>query len=251
MRQHRSCLAFTLVAVASCCLVACGASSETVVRVGDHAITKAEVGHWMSVLVGYGTNGRESPPPVPVPPRFEACIADPRAHRRLAFQQVKPTREQLKADCKLEYERFKLKALYLLISYQWVSGAARELGVKLDRQELAHQLSADERALAASSGSFERYLRLTHATRADVALGLKLNQLTQKVEAKVGGASGSTSQRESLLVDFGKKFKRRWLARTDCRAPDVVPICRQYRSPATPPKLVPPSVPLTHMPSGG
>lgn len=224
------------------------------VRVGEHAITKTEVEHWMSVLMGEGTDGRRSTPPVPVPPRFEACIADPRERTRLAFQQVHPTREQLKADCKLEYERFKLKALYLLISYQWVKGAAEELGVKPDQRELARQLSAYERAYAGIAGSFGRYLRLIRGTRADIELTLELNQLTQRIEAKVGGAGGgarsSSRSRESLLADFGKKFKVRWLARTDCRPPYVVPICRQYRRPARPPKLVPPSVPLTHMPAG-
>ena len=205
----------------------------------------------MSVLVGFGTNGQEPTPPVPVPPRYDACIANPREHKRLAFQQAHPTREQLKADCKLEFERFRLKALYLLISYQWVTGAARELGIRLDRRELTRQLSAYEQVGAANAGSFARYLRLTRATLADIELSLELAQLTQKVEVKVGGGAQSPSQRrESLLADFGKKFRSRWRARTECRSQYIVPICRQYRRPQTPPKLVPPSVPLTDMPAG-
>lgn len=249
MRRCHSCLAPALVTIVSCWLIACGTSSETVVRVGDHAITKAEVEHWMSVLVGYGSNGREPGPQVPVPPRYKACIADQRTHPRQSFHQVNPTRKQLKADCEFEYERFKLKALYLLISYQWVAGEARELGVKLDQRELARQLSMFERAVALGSGSFKRYLRFTRATRSDIELSLKLDQLTQKVEAKVGGP-GTSQRREALLTAFGRQLKRKWLARTDCRPQYVVPICRQYRTPATPPKLVPPSVPLTRMPAG-
>jgi hypothetical protein len=230
----------------------CGKADDVAVRVGSHKLTTATVHHWMSALRGKGSNLHEPGPPVPVPPQFKACVASERAHPSPELlARPHTTTAQLKAFCDFEYRRFRLKALYLLISYQWVTGEAAELGVKLDRAEVRRQLSAFEHAVAPSHAAFKQDLRYWRARPSDILLSLELAQLTSKIESKVeakGGGSPQGAQR--ALLAFGRQFKRKWRARTRCTPPYVVPICREYKTPKTPPDLVPPSVPLTGLPAG-
>jgi hypothetical protein len=253
-------LAMLLLALACglCGLAGCGGSSDaTVVQVGKHAISSSEVTHWISTLKARGTNGREPGPPAPVPPRYTACIAYLRAHpipASIAGSTTSgpPLPRQPKAYCAFEYRRFKLKALYLLISYRWIEGEASELGVHTNKPELARDLAAFRRELGLTAdAAYKRYLGFIRADTADLLMSYEMELLTQAIEAKIAGPGLSPPQRERALARFGKAFKAKWLARTDCRSGYVVPICRQYKPGKTPPEFVPPSVPLTDMPSGG
>jgi hypothetical protein len=236
--------------------VGCGGGSDgknaTAVRVGNHTIRSGEVEHWISVLKARGSSGREPGPPAPVPPHYAACIAYARVHRNSIPPSTPAIPKQPRAYCEFEYRRFKLKALYLLISYQWVVGEAAELGMRPNEPELAHELSLYRKALGlTSAAAYKRYLGFLRADTADLLLSLEMEQLVRAVEAKVAGAAKTTAQREAALAQFGKEYKARWLARTDCRSGYVVPICRQYAPGRTPTTFAPPSVPLTDEPSGG
>jgi hypothetical protein len=223
------------------------------VRVGHHVITSGEVEHWISVLKGRGSNGHEPGPPAPVPPHYATCIAYARAHPRPSSSSIPAIPKQPLAYCEFEYRRYRLKALYLLISHQWVSGQAAELGIHADKPELARELSVYRKALDLSSPTaYKRYLGFIRANTADLLLNLETEQLVRAVEAKIAAGTKTTALREAALARFGKAFKARWLARTDCRPGYVVvPICRQYPPGRTPTPFVPPSVPLTDEPSSG
>ncbi len=223
----------------------------TAVHIDRHSITVSEVEHWISVLKAEGTHGHEPISPAPIPPHYAACIADARAHLKDIPPSTPPIPKQPRAYCEFEYQRYKLKALYLLISYQWVLGEAAELGIHANKPELARQLSLYRKTLGLTSvAAYKRYLHSHRAETSDVLLGFELEQLARAVEAMVAGTKVA-AQREQALAQFGKAYKARWLARTDCRSGYVVPICRQYTPGKTPATFVPPSVPLTHEPSDG
>jgi hypothetical protein len=229
-----------------------GAGDQAGVVVAGHAISVGTVQHWLSVLVARGGNGRGPGPPTPEPPDYTACIAYSRAHppstTRLPDARL---RGNLKAYCALQHRRFRLKALYLLITYRWITGEAAELGVHLDRPELARELAGFRRALGLSTATaYGRYLHFLRADDADIRLSFELEQLVGKIEAKVAAAGGgpSTPAGHRALVGFGEAFKQRWVTRTDCRPPYVVPICRQYKPPQKPPELTPPGIPFADAP---
>ncbi len=248
-RNAIAALRFVLVLLAlACTLAGCGgarADPQPAAHVGDKAIAAGVVDHWMSVLVGKGSNGKEPGPPVPAPPRYAACAAAYRARSGAAVSEA-----QAKAHCEYEYERFKLKALYVLIGHQWVTGEAAQLGVSVDRRELARQLRTFEEAVAPSRAAFRRELGFWRARPADVLLSLEDEQLATRIQAKVEAAGRTPSQRSAAFARFGRAFKRKWIARTSCAKDYVVPICRNFRPPKEPAALVPPSVPLTDMPAG-
>lgn len=236
-----------------CGLAGCGgarASQQPAARVGGETISVATVHHWMSALIGKGSNGKEPGPRVPVPPKYTACIAEQRAHRRAPFAHSQPTTAQLKGYCEFEYERFKLKALYVLISHGWTIGEAAELGVKLDKHELQTQLSEFERAIAPTKAGFRRELGFWRARPADIVLSLEDEQLATRIQAKVEATGKTPTQSSEAFARFGRAFKRKWVARTSCADGYIVPICRNFKPPKEPAALVPPSVLLTDMPAG-
>jgi hypothetical protein len=236
-----------------CWLSACGNGTDaTAVRVGGHSITSGEVEHWIAVLKDRGSNGREPGPPAPVPPHYAACIAYARAHPIAGLPSKPAIPKQPKAYCEFEYRRFRLKALYLLISHRWVVGQAAELGLRPNEPELARDLSVYRKSLGlTSAAAYKRYLGFLHADTADLLLSFEMEQLARAVESRITAGTKTTAQREAALARFGKSYKARWRARTDCRSGYVVPICRQYRPGRTPATFVPPTVPLTDEPNGG
>ncbi|HTA05588.1 MAG TPA: hypothetical protein VK774_04430 [Solirubrobacteraceae bacterium] len=133
-----------------------------------------------------------------------------------------------------------------------MSEEAAELGIHPNKPELTRELSAYRKALDLTSlAAYKRYLGFIRADTADLLLSFETEQLVRAVEAKVTATAKTTGEREAALARFGKDFKARWLARTDCRPEYVVPICRQYPPGKTPTPFVPPSVPLTDEPSSG
>ena len=44
----------------------------------------------------------------------------------------------------------------------------------------------------------------------------------------------TATQQQTALTTFVKKFKKKWMAKTDCRAAYVVTDCKQYKAPKTP-----------------
>jgi hypothetical protein len=251
MRHSPPALALSLCLL--CLSAGCGdRKGATAVQVGKRTITTGEVEHWISVLKARGSGGTEPGPPAPVPPGYTACIAYARLHQSPALASTPEIPKQPRAYCEFEYRRFKLKAVYLLVSHQWILGEAAELGIHPNMPELARELSLYRKALSlTTAAAYKRYLGFTRARTADLLLSLETEQLTRAVEAKVAGAAKTTAQREAALAQFGKRYKARWLARTDCRTGYVVPICRQYRPSKTPATFVPPPIPLTDEPSGG
>jgi hypothetical protein len=243
-----------LVAVVS--IAGCGgeASGSVVVRVGGTPIGKAAVDHWMSVVAAGATTAPGQPTPKPPdPPSYTKCIAYLRAFAPWAQPvdgRPRPTATRLKSQCEYEYRKFKLKALYTLIPDDWVSGEAAELGITVTGAQLRQRLALVKGEFP-SENAFKRYLASKGATVADLLLGFRqallAGKIQQRLEAENDKLHLATPQRQQVLNKFSEEFKRKWTARTDCQAGYVVPICKQYKAPKTPPRLVPPSLPLTNM----
>jgi hypothetical protein len=234
-------------------LAACGtdATERTVVSVGRHSISRAEVAHWMSIIAARASAAPGQPSPqVPQPPDYLACVRYKRRYGPATAQAALSSR-RLKLECALEYRKLELKALYLLITYRWVAGEAAELGVSLTKDEVSRALEALERSQSSGAQGFRRYSTATRATVADLALSIKLNLLTTKIQARLESKAAerrlTARERQQALNRFGVAFRARWTARTDCTVGYVVPLCRRYKQRPTPGSLVPPSVPLTNM----
>ena len=249
-----------ILAPLACCLavvglVACGgAQGDPAVRVNGASITTAQVDHWMSVVAASASTNPGQPKfDTPRPPGYAACIAYLQKYPEFGSttEPAGPSRAALKAKCEFEYSKESLKALYVLISFDWVSGEARELGVKLPAGELTKVLTLYEHHVFPNGDSFQGYLASMRQTPADVKMEIEQELLVvavhRKLEAQPSMQRLTVQQRQLALDRFAQEYERRWKSRTDCQAGYVVPICRQYRAPKTPSKLVPNALPLTDL----
>ncbi len=216
------------------------------------AISRSAVAHWMSVVAAGGGTAPGVPKfETPQPPSYAHCIAYFEKYPFTSPGQARPSHAALAARCDLQYRREKLKALYTLITYYWVSGEASELGVTLPAQELKHVLATIEREQYPDGEGFAGFLASYRLTRADWVMQLKVELLVPRIQAKLEARPKmqvlTVQSRQQALDRFSREYERKWKGRTNCQATYVVPICRQYKPPKTPPTLVPNSVPLTNL----
>lgn len=227
-----------------------GLADDVAVKIDGTSIGNAAVAHWMSVIAGeVSTEPGVPEPEVPAPPRYAQCIA---YHRAFPFRSAagQVTQATIEHECAIEFQKERLKALYLLVSYTWVSGEAKALGVHVSNYELQQRIALLKGQFPDEAG-LRKFLVGERGTLADLLVRLRLSALAAAVQQKLereGSRHGLTaSQRQTALDRFSSRFVASWTGRTDCRAGYVVPLCMQYKPPRVVPELVPPSIPLTKM----
>jgi len=188
----------------------------------------------------------------PDPPSYRSCIAYFRRFPpKYPAGEPRPQATGLKAKCEFEYQKEKLKALYVVISSAWIAGEAGELGVRVSQDEVHMQVTAARR-----SPAFQGYLESNGLTLHDLEERIRLSLLTAKIraaaEAKLAaGAHGGSARIATALVAFGREFETRWKRRTICGEKFNVPLCSNYRHPRRPLPFTPPAVPLVSTAEGG
>jgi hypothetical protein len=208
----------------------------------------------MSVIAGEGSLPPGQPfPSTPDPPRYSTCIAYyQRFPTTLANASSQPSRAFLKHACEVEYQKEQLKALYFLIPYEWASGEATDLGVKLPNDAAQKELSLLKAKLPGPA--LRKFLVGSRGSVPDMLMRIRLELLTKMVQDHLEKESGnrnlSPQQRQQVLDDFGSRFLKLWSAKTACHTGYVVPICKGYVAPKTPPSVSPPGIPLTNMHAG-
>jgi hypothetical protein len=205
----------------------------------------------MSIIAGEGSLPPGQPfPHTPDPPRYSTCIAYyQRFPTTWAEARRQSGRAALKRACEVEYQKERLKALYFLIPYEWVSGEASRLGVMLSEKAVRQELSSLKSRVPGPA--LRKFLVGSRGSVSDMLMRIKLELLTRMIQEHLEQESSrhnpTPQQRQQALHDFGKRFLRQWSARTSCHPGDVVPICKQYVAPKVPPAVAPPGIPLTTM----
>jgi foldase protein PrsA len=168
-------------------LTACGGGvpGNAVVNVdGSSAITKAAFAHWMAVASSSGATGEKAV--VPDPPDYTACIAHLKATTaKPAKGQKAPTEAELKKQCETQYKSLQHEVLGFLTSSAWVLGEANTLGVKVSDKEVHDQFLKIKRQQFKKPEEFEKFLKTSGQTVSDLLLRVKLNMLSQKIQAKI------------------------------------------------------------------
>jgi hypothetical protein len=217
------------IAVAACLSFgACGSSKHdpVVVRVGDHAITKARVEHWVRVEAATSHEIKPTRPLpkglIPVPPHYADCIAYLAAEAKAA---PKRTAADLKGICASKYTAFKEQVLQILITYFWIADESARKGVTVTEAEVTQYLQR----LFRVPRELERFLRLTGESAADermlarkVLLGIKLQDLVTR-------QAHTRAERVQAPAKYFNQLSAKWTPRTSCAAGYVVLQCKQHR----------------------
>ncbi len=224
--------ALAVLALAGAGLSGCGGiAGDAVVQVGGAPITKATFAHWMQVAAAPTKTSPTGAAVVPEPPRYSACITHLTAiAAKPAKGQKPPSTAELKSECEREYKSLQAEVLGFLISADWLIAESSSLGVKLSDAEVKKQLVKEKLAAFPEPAKFKAYLQSSGETVSDVLLNLKVRLLERKLEARALKGKSKAAQQKAFAA-FVKAFRKKWAAKTECRAGYVVADCKQYKAP--------------------
>ena len=179
-------LVLALCALAATVAVAAGCGGvpgNAVAEVDGTTIEKDSFEHWMQVASkSSGTKGAT----VPDAPDFEKCIAAKRKTApKPAEGQPKTTDEQLKAQCKQEYEALRDQVIQLLTSFEWIQGEAEEMGIKVTDAEVKKSFAEQKKQSFPKEADYKKFLKDYGQTEQDIMQRVKLDLLSNKIREKI------------------------------------------------------------------
>jgi hypothetical protein len=116
-----------------------------------------------------------------------------------------------------------------LISFLWMTAETRAHGVTATQGEVEREFERFRSEVYGTPAEFERYLKYTGETRADVLLISRINLLSTKLRNKLIKTEGIPGASR-----FYRELPVRWAAKTSCAGGYIVPDCKQYKGPRAP-----------------
>jgi len=184
-----------------------GVPGNAVAEVDGQAIEKSSYDHWISVAAR--SSGQGAPAAVPKPPEYTECVTTKRKTTPApAKGQPKVTDDQLKTQCKQEYEQLRDQVLQLLISFQWLEGEAEEQGITISDEEVKKSFDDQKKQSFPKEPDYQKFLKDSGQSEADILLQVKADLLAQKIRDKV--VKGKDKVSDAQIQDFYDKNKQRF-----------------------------------------
>lgn len=231
-------------------LAACGGGGSgisdpaaVVARVGDVAITRPVVGHWISALAAtdyYEMSGGHVAPAslVADPPSYERCVSSLQTAQQAASARgATPPHAQLLRKCEQLYQAIKTQAIAFLVNAQWIIASDRDLGITASDAEVLRLFKQTKGRLYGSDASLKRFLATRGLTLTDLLLQTRLNLLGQRTLQRFQ----TTGDRQAISAEFNETWAK-WDRRTSCNEGEIVKHCKQYKGGPTYPFSPPASV---------
>jgi hypothetical protein len=201
--------------------------AETVVTVGNYAISSREFVHWMAI----GEATVEMPPsagPLPKvvqyrPPEFTACVA----HLRARAAAPSATRS-LRAECKRIYEGIRARVLSFLITGYWLRGEAADTHIHVSEAEVHARFEQERHTNYPTAAAFRRLEEASRQTKPDLEFAVETQMLSARLLARFAQVHHFASEQEAVAA-FNKDTQSTWTARTSCQPGYVVADCKQFR----------------------
>ena len=113
------------------------------------------------------------------------------------------------------------QAAGLLISLRWMREEARERGVLVTREEVTAAFREQRREAFPRSEDYRAFLRDTGQTTGNVRSRVWLGLQSDRFRAEVIAGIEEPAAQQKALDRFVAAYRRKWRARTACRAPWV------------------------------
>src|SRR5829696_4440300 len=184
-----------------------GVPGNAVATVDGEAIDKQEFAHWMTVAAKQSGQANAS---VPDPENgYSKCIAAKRKSTPApAKGQPKVTDEQLKTQCKTEYEQLRSQVVQLLISFKWIQGEADEQDIKVSDAEVKKSFEEQKKQSFPKEEDYKKFIQQSGQTNEDIIQRVKLDLLSNKIRDKV--VKGKDNVSDKAIADFYNKNKARF-----------------------------------------
>lgn len=179
--------------VAAIVLAACGSSdnsvpSDAVASVDGTAITKADYTKW-AAITAKGSAQTGAPVVVPDPPNFTNCIATLRRQSRPARGQPAPTDVTLRAQCRTQNDQLVQQTMGTLIQNLWIEKEAKDQGVSVTDADVQRQLALTKRQSFPTEAAYQRFLKTSGMTQADVLERVRIQALAAALTRKIQNSS--------------------------------------------------------------
>jgi parvulin-like peptidyl-prolyl isomerase len=146
---------------------------------------------------------------VPDAPNFTQCIAAKRKTTPApAKGQPKTTDDQLKKQCQSEYDALRTQVVGLLVSYKWIQGEADKQGVKVTDAEVQKSFATQRKQNFPKDADFQKFLKTSGQSQADILMRVKLDLLSQKIRDKV--IKGKDQVSDAQITAYYNKNKTRF-----------------------------------------
>jgi foldase protein PrsA len=191
--------------VAATMLAACGGSESgdipgnAVATVDGDPITKADYEKW-AIITAKGSAQGGAPVVVPDPPSFTRCVADLRRQSRPARGQPAPSDVTLRAQCRQQNEQVVQGTMSTLIQQLWIEKEAEEQGVTVSDSEVDRQIAATKRQSFPTEKAYQRFLRQSGMTEADVEERVRIQALAAALTRKVQNSAAPVT--EAQIQDY-------------------------------------------------
>jgi foldase protein PrsA len=208
IKAVRLTLALAALAAPAALVAGCGGvPGNAVAEVDGQAIEKSSYDHWVNVAAR--SSGQGATAAVPKPPDFAECVATKRKTTpKPAKGKPQVTDEQLKTQCKQEYEQLRDQVLQLLITFQWLEGEAEEQGIEVSDAEVKKSFDEQKKQSFPKDADYQKFLKDSGQSQADVLLQVKADLLATKIRDKV--VKGKDTVSDAQVQAFYDKNKQRF-----------------------------------------
>jgi parvulin-like peptidyl-prolyl isomerase len=205
------CAFFVVALVLSAC--GGGVPGNAVVKVDDQTIKRDTFDHWMKIaaISSAGQASQTGAAPTtqaPDAPDFTKCIAQKKATTKPAKGQPVPTNTQLKSQCQQEYDGLKSQVLQFLIRATWLDKEAASQGVKVTNADAQKSIDGLKKQQFPKEADYQKFLRSSGLTNADVLFQQRTTLLEQKITQKV--TKGKDKVTQAQIADYYNKNKSRF-----------------------------------------
>jgi len=208
IKAVRLTLALAAFAAPAALVAGCGGvPGNAVAEVDGQSIDKSSYDHWIAVAAR--SSGQGATAAVPKPPGFTECVATKRKTTpKPAKGQPEVTDEQLKTQCKQEYEQLRDQVLQLLISFQWLEGEAEAMDIEVTDAEVKKSFDQQKKQSFPKDADYQKFLKDSGQTEADILLQVKADLLATKIRDEV--VKGKDKVSDAQIGDFYNKNKARF-----------------------------------------
>jgi foldase protein PrsA len=208
LKAVRLTLALAALAAPAALVAGCGGvPGNAVAEVDGEAIEKADYDHWVNVAARSSGQGADAK--APKPPEYAECVAAKRKTTpKPAKGQPKVTDDQLKTQCKQEYEQLRDQVLQLLISFEWLQGEAEEQGIKVSDEEVKKSFDQQKKQSFPKDADYQKFLKDSGQSEEDIMLQVKADLLASKIRDKV--VKGKDKVSDAQIEKFYNENKARF-----------------------------------------
>lgn len=203
--MKRLALILSLLCGAAGLFVACGGiPSNGVAKVDDQVVTKDDFNKWLAIAQKQQSQQQPGAPAASklVPPDFKACVA-------AAQEKDKRTpAAALKAQCKQQYNLLKDQVMQFLVNADWIQGEASDRGIEASDAAVAKEFKKTKDQFFKSSAEYQKFLKDSGQTEADVKFRVKLQLLSDKIRKQVTKSDDKVTQAE--IAAYYKKNEQQF-----------------------------------------